>query len=238
MRAIVIVSHSKQFLFVHIGKTAGTNVAAALEPYAHDATQHLVPRLLDRVGVHANYLGPVAWRRFRLHATAATAKRHLPADVYDGLFKFAFVRNPWEWFYSQWRFMTRDPSHHRGDFVRNLGGFDQYVQWEAGRGDRTQRRFVTDRQGELIVDYLGRFESLRDDFAAICRHLKLDIALPGAREGNANDYAAAYDGPETRRLALSLFDDDLEMFRYELTGPTCDTVALNRHLGLRPLQTV
>ena len=228
----MIVSHSKQFLFVHIGKTAGTNVAAALEPFAHDATAHLVPRLLDRVGVHANYLGPVAWRRFRLHATAAMAKRHLPASVYDGLFKFAFVRNPWEWLYSQWRFMVRDPSHHRGAFVRKLGGFDQYVKWEASRGDRTQRRFVVGKRGELIVDHVGRFESLRDDFTAICRHLKLDVALPGAREHNAVDYAVAYENPETRRLALSLFGDDLEMFRYDLSGPTCDTVELNRLLNL------
>ena len=226
----MIISYSHNFLFVHIGKTAGTNVAKGLEPYAHDADEYVVPRVLRKVGFSANYLGPYRWRRFRIHATASTAQRHLPPEVYDRLFKFAFVRNPWEWIVSQYRFMLRNPQHHRHETVRKLGSFPRYLQWEAGRRKRSQHGFILDRSGRCIVDFVGRFESLSDDFDAVCRRIGIDASIPGRNEGHSTDYRDSYDDASLE-LVAELFSRDIELFRYGMDGPLCSTEELNESLA-------
>ncbi len=222
----MILSYEKQFCFIHIGKTAGTNVARALEPFAHRPEVTTPAKWLDRVGIHANYLGPHSWRRFRIHATAATVRRNLPADIWDNLFTFAFVRNPYAWLVSQYRFMLRETRHHRHNTVKELGSFNAYVAWEANRKRRSQHSFVCDRAGNVIVDYIGRFESISDDYRHVCDRIGIDAPIPGGNERNSSDFRDAYDA-ETLQLAEPLIGQDARLFRYGLDGPDCSTSELN-----------
>ncbi|MEM1011462.1 MAG: sulfotransferase family 2 domain-containing protein [Planctomycetota bacterium] len=222
----MILSYEKQFLFIHVGKTAGTNVARALEPYAHRPEVTTPAKWLDKIGIHVNYLGPHRWRRFRIHATAATAKRHLPTHVWDGLFKFAFVRNPYARLLSQYHFMLREMRHHHHETVTRLGSFDAYVAWEHRRDKRTQSSALLDRDGRCLVDFVGRFETLSSDFAHVCERISVDATLP-AEERPPKPFADAFANPETRRLADELIGRDAEVFGYDLDGPLSTTEELN-----------
>jgi hypothetical protein len=72
----MLVSHRARAIFVHIQKTAGSSIEAALRDHDPEAGPHLVG---GRRHVHAvelrDVVGPDVWGRY---------------------FKFAFVRNPWD----------------------------------------------------------------------------------------------------------------------------------------------
>ncbi len=79
-----------------------------------------------------------------------------------------------------------------------------------------QTDFVLDNNGSLIVDYVGRFENLQDDFDYICRTLGVpQIALPhvnsSSREG---DYRSYYDD-ECVNLVGEIYGSDVKFWAYD-----------------------
>ncbi len=159
------ISYSHKFIFIHIPKTAGTSVSVALSAVSHQLREQLVNRLLKKVGISVNHYGPHTWKQFRLHETALTVKRHLPTRIYDHFFKFAFVRNPWDQLVSSYHWISQNPKHGRHKLVRSLS-FDEYLRYVMARGKFSQHGFILDRHERLIVDFVGRFERLAEDFAA------------------------------------------------------------------------
>jgi hypothetical protein len=214
----MLISYRHQFLFIHVPKAAGTSITECLQPLAHDPKDYLVNRLLERGGMRVNlWIGPYRWRRFRKHHTAETVQRHLPDDVYNGLFKFAFVRNPWDWIVSYYHYHLQCPTHHRHDYVRRLGSLAEFIRWRMRRRRPMQVDFVVDRQGQTLVDYIGRFETLYDDFHSICSHLGVQCELPWLKRSRRNDYRNYYDD-ETAALVAEHCRRDIEAFDYTFDG--------------------
>lgn len=214
----MLISYSRQFLFVHVPKTAGTSVTRCLRSLADDPTDHLINRVLERFGIRVNLLlGPYRWRRFRPHHSAETIRHHLPRDVYRKLFKFAFVRNPWDWLVSYYHFHLQCPTHHRHRFVRQLGSFSAFVRWRIQKKRKPQVEFVTDRHGYSLVDFVGRYETLRDDFQMICRRLGLDCELAWHNRSYRGDYRSYYDD-DTAALVAEYCRRDIESLGYTFDG--------------------
>ncbi len=214
----MLISHTKRFAFIHVPKTGGCSVKLALEQFADDVLRYRPNRWLDRCGIHVNYFAPWPFKRFRTHTPAAILHRELPPDVYADLFTFAFVRNPWDLLVSSYHFLRRDRSHRRGRLAERLGSFSTYVDYELRRGKLLQSRMLTSRHGRLLVDFVGRFETLEADFAAICRHLRVVARLPHVNAVSHEDYRAHY----TPRLAAAVadgFGEDIERFGYAFDPP-------------------
>jgi hypothetical protein len=209
----VIISYSHRFIFIHVPKTAGMSISGALAPYAHRTEHMLVNRLLALVGIHVNHYAHYKQKRFRLHTAARIVRRHLPARVYDDFFKFAFVRNPWDRLVSQYHYILRSRTHHRHRLVTSMSGFQEYVRYELRRNKPLQKDVVTDRRGRLIVDFVGRYERLERDFAAVCRTLNIEAVLPHVNRTLHRDYRCYYDPPTIERVA-SHFREDIDFFGY------------------------
>ncbi len=214
----MVISHSHRFIFIHIPKTAGSSVTRALAGFAEPPVQAWVHGLLRQVGIHVNYFGPVQWKQFRTHSTAAVLKRHLPEQVYSDFFKFAFVRNPWDRLVSSYYYLLNNRMHHRHRRVCSLRDFEEYVNYEAWRNKMSQTAFLVQPDGRLIVDFVGRFETLREDFAHVGRVLKLDVSLPHINRTLHRDYRSYYTD-RTARLVAEYWREDIEMFGYTFDGP-------------------
>jgi hypothetical protein len=143
-------------------------------------------------------------------------KNCLPAEAYSRLFKFAFVRNPWDRLVSRYSYLLRNENHHRHAFVKKLGNFENYVKWEIARG-MFQHIYVCGADGKLIVDFIGYFERLREDFAQVCVRLNVQAQLPQANTSSHQDYRTYYT-PALRDLVAKHFRRDIELFGYDFDG--------------------
>ncbi|MEM1304170.1 MAG: sulfotransferase family 2 domain-containing protein [Planctomycetota bacterium] len=216
----MLISYSHRFLFAHIPKTAGCSLRETLDPYVSDPKRYAVNRLLERVGIRVNHLiGPPEWKRFRLHEEMRTVHRVLPAPVFASLFKFAFVRNPWDLLVSRYHYLLRQPRHRQHARVKRMTGFGEYARWHAARTNETQLRRIADRNGRLLVDFVGRFESLHDDFAEVQRRIGLQpAAIPHENQSARNDYRTYYDDA-TAEFVAERWRADVERFDYRFDAP-------------------
>jgi len=112
-----------------------------------------------------------------LSASEYVSDGYLPMEEFRNYFKFSFVRNPWSRILSEYRY--RNYFQHRSfrDFVLNKlpkpGWDDQY------RHVMPQYDMLYDSEGNLLVDFVGRFESLQQDFDHVCERLDIaDSRLP------------------------------------------------------------
>jgi len=213
----MLLSYSSGFIFIHIEKAAGSSIQDALRPLAgQHPNSHLRRRLtwlgpLNRVG------GLYRALQFPEHVTAREVKRCLPASVYDSLFKFAFVRNPWDRLVSRYAHLLRSKDRRRHQFISRLEKFEDFLKWEIQRGSAFQHSYVADEHGNQIVDFVGRYERLQEDFAKVCARLKIQAALPHANISDHRDYRTYYT-PETRDFVAKQFRRDIEMFGYNFDG--------------------
>jgi sulfotransferase famil protein len=212
----MVFSQQPPYLFVHIDKAAGSSIAIALEPVKFRQKPSRWRRRVVWLG-RLNRLGSYRSLQFPAHAYASAAKRCLPPEVYAGLFKFAFVRNPWDRLVSRYAYLLKNEKHPRHGFVQKMKGFDDYVAWEVQRGKFFQYTYVTDSSGKLIVDFIGHYERLSEDFAKVCERLGRKVELPRANASSHRDYRTYYSDA-TRELVGSYFQRDIEMFGYDFDG--------------------
>jgi len=219
----MLVSYDPPFMFVHIDKAAGSNIQHALRPFMKVKGRSKLRRLLRLFGPVTRLGGFYRQLEFSEHATAAKVQRSLPPEVYAGLFKFAFVRNPWDRLVSRYAYLLRKTEHAHSREVNRLGNFDAYLRWElarAGRGGamRHQADYVLGPAGDLIVDRIGYFERLEQDFADICRRIGVPASLPPPKtHAVRKDYRSFYS-EETRELVARAYARDISLFSYSFEG--------------------
>ena len=190
----MLISESKSFLFVHVQKTAGTSLAEILKPHALNPANGRMNKLASDLGLVRD------WRKFhfRKHANLRKAQSVIPAPVYDGLFKFAFVRNPWERLVSWYQYVQRTPLH---EDCRPGETFADFAARFLEKPRRAQWWMIEDLNGVMGLDYVGRFENLNDDIAYLCQRIGIKAqTLPHRNKMADKDYRTFYDD----RLALAV----------------------------------
>ena len=219
-----------QCLFVHIPKAAGQSI----EQYFMDRLNLDWEKDRDQLLLGDNPDRSCGTEKLA-HLSAEEYVRcgHVEPAEFESLFKFSFVRNPFERIVSEYRY--RNYLRHRSfrDFVLNRlpgkGWDDQY------RHVMPQYDMLHDAREHLLVDFVGRFENLEADFAEVCR--RIGTAGTPLRHRNRSDkwtrklkrharnlmyqngenhksgYRAFYD-TETREAVSRLYQRDIETFGY------------------------
>jgi len=213
----MLISYKNRFLFIHVGKAAGSSVLNAFQPYAEPKTGNRFRRRMVWLGQLNRLGGLYRHLEFGQHVDACTVQRCLPPDVYNTLFKFAFVRNPWDRLASRYDYLRKNPKHHRHQLICSMDGFEEYVDYEMRRGKMFQYTQLTDASGRMIVDFVGYYEQLSDDFAKVCNRLGVQASLPHLNKSVDRDYRT-YFTPELRTKVARYFSRDIEMFGYTFEG--------------------
>ena len=68
--------------------------------------------------------------------------------------------------------------------------------------------------GNLLVDFIGRFERIDADFQTICSRLGIYSSLPKLNVSKINPYQQYYN-EETKELVRRAFELDISFFGYE-----------------------
>ena len=220
----MLYSYRYRFLFVHLAKTGGTSIRTALDGYRW-RDPYFYPQFLCRK------LSALTRRRIGVriprHAKAITAQEMLPKDVFESLFKFAFVRNPWDLQVSSWHHIGRERPH----LLKGIDDFESFLYWKLEDPERPYHYIVDgstepqwhslmDFNGTSIVNFLGRYENLAEDYHEVCRRIGLRKApeLPHKRQAkNRNDYRAYYSD-YSNDLIEKHFRPDIENLGYTFDG--------------------
>lgn len=215
----MLFSPKYRFLFVHIPKTGGTSVRAALAPLRWRDPSYWPLWLCARL---SHLSGHRLALKLPRHAKIIAAKELLPHDYFASLFKFTIVRNPWDLQVSSFHHIRRERPHYLGGhddftaFLRWKLDPERPYQYHLDVSITPQSDYLVDLHGRLCVDFIGRYERLESDFAEICRRLGLSARrLPHHRRAidRQSDYRHYYTD-ETAAWIAHHFARDLALFGY------------------------
>ena len=215
----MLISYRHRFIYFHVAKTAGLSIREALAPYTVLPDKFKIRRPPEVVAGKPNPLY-LMWENTVLHAKAADVKKELSSKLYDSYYTFAFVRNPWDWQVSMYHFILKESDHINHAHVRSMKNFEEYLEWVVrtpkpfARGaTKLQKDVLTDTKGNLIVDFVGRFERLEQDFGRICQKISIDATLPKINATVHKDYRLYYN-KKTKGIVEEYFREDIELFGY------------------------
>lgn len=218
-----------RFCFVHVPKTGGTSVQEALRAhgrldpfYKHSFAavlrDHMLCKRWDGLFSFAFVRHPLPWlvslfehdRRAAQRGSFGNFLRWGMASPHfnDGVPIFSRKMEAWldgrmRW----WRLCEAD------DFA----GFVRAV-WAGDVPVEDQHRYVWERPtwsdaAAPVVDFIGRFERLDEDFSKVCERLKLAAQLPRRNVGGYGNWRERYT-PELEALVRDRFRADLDLFNY------------------------
>jgi len=215
----MLISHSHRFIFFHVAKTGGMSVRSALLPYTEEPARFKIKRPPAQKAGQPNPFYAV-WEALLLHAMARDVQKEVPSTIFDSYYKFAFVRNPWDWQVSMYNFILSEPSHIRHSLVVSFGSFDRYLDWVVATDSpypkgatKFQYETLTDSDGRLLVNYVGRFETLAQDFAQVCHQVGLTTRLPHLNSSQHRNYRAYYN-ERSQQMVAEHFATDIDLFGY------------------------
>lgn len=161
-----MISHPHRCLFVHIPKTAGQSI------------EHVFLKLLgltwkQRAALLLRYnacpeLGPP--RLAHLRAADYVRCGHMSRAEFADYFSFSFVRNPWDRAVSFYKYIG-SPTEY--DFKRFAVEVLPNHLWHAMHWFVQPQTEYLYNEGKLMVDFVGRFETLQSDFREVCNRLDL-----------------------------------------------------------------
>jgi len=232
----MIISLNRRYVFVHIHKCAGTSVEVALAKHLrhNDIVLGSTKSGEKNQDFFQRAIG------LNKHSTAADAKRWMGEDMWGKCFKFAFVRHPIDRLLSLYsyglklaegggmtpeerqRFESTGALPDRPPFrykavkaamkARNFSEFAMHPLALQDAGARAQWESVYDDQGRLIVDFIGKVETIEQDWARILAHLGVEAELEvrnvsaGRGSSQLSDEALAFLAERYAR--------DFELFGY------------------------
>jgi hypothetical protein len=180
----------KEFVMVHIPRSAGTSMRRLLGLYKTGGGGK--PHISCHSHKIYDFRGELGD-----HPTAAQLRKKL-GNVWTTSVSFAFVRNPWDRRVSEWSERKRykkflhGEEHVDANIVRR--GFNHWVHyWYNRQHEKTNHYYIGTypldnwsfiaEDDIIIVDFVGFYERLHTDFSALCRFLGIDhVALPSLKE--------------------------------------------------------
>ncbi len=210
----MILSLSHKFLFIHVYKVTGTSIVHALGGSDVRQAVRTLPPEKKSLYLRSNGLDPSVLNMSD-HAFAKEVRNVMDPSVFNQLYKFGFVRNPWDMQLLLYKYNLACPQHRNA--VGDFSSFERFIMSASDDAfpSGQQKRFLFDDDGKQLVDFIGRYESLEDDFRSVCTSIGVgDIVL---EHRNATTHApwATYYTRETfekvRRGAVA----DIAAFGYD-----------------------
>ena len=206
----MLISDSHEFIFLRMRKVASTSMKAILLPMCLPRPEGRIAHLKSRAKLERDYQKNV----FRAHDDIQAAQKRMSPETFNRYFKFAFVRNPWDRLVSEYNFLLERPAHGRHARVKKLDGFKQFIQMQIPRKDAYQVNMLCDRQGDLLMDFVGKLENLDQDWQTACAGAGIPYqALPHRNVTERKPYKDYYDS-ESIQLVSKHWAREIELFEY------------------------
>lgn len=201
----------KKGIFVHIPKTAGKSVLFEIRKRKLPVLCFGHKKMIEIINNKNNDLRNIVRN-----------VKHIKVNV-DEYISFAFVRNPYDRFLSSYHFYKDIYTGKRGvnieigkyksfnDFCLNFKNFKykndlQFIE---------QKKFLYNTENKKIVNFIGKFENLDDEWKKLCDLLEIEYdKLPIKNASKHKNWEEVYDD-KMKNIVYNLFSEDFECFGYE-----------------------
>jgi putative transposon-encoded protein len=170
----MIISHKYKFIFIKTVKTAGTSIEVDLNKFLgpDDIATVIYPEVAGHIA--QNYIKKNKFlekTEFRNHMPALDVQKLIGNDIWKDYFKFCVEREPVSKVISAYSMLINSPHHNKN--TENLS-FDEYVEQRIFPVDT---RKYTDKQGNLIVNKILRYENLNEQLVSTAQDLGFAFSL-------------------------------------------------------------
>jgi sulfotransferase famil protein len=210
------ISHKYKCIFVHIPKTAGTAIEYNLAMHGNLKTIGIKPYTNQEPNLDTLF------GKGLQHLTVEQLKSAIKNEkIFTNYFKFAFVRNPWDravsqasWRAKKWVNKIELNSMEFKRYVTHI--YKQYKKQELNSThSKPQWTFIFNRSGLNMMDFVGRFETLHEDWELICgkinnSKLELERRMVSFHKPYQEYYTAS-----TIEIIAEIYQMDIKLFNYQ-----------------------
>ena len=215
------------FIFIEIPKTGTTSVSKCLADAMNKELRQLKH---NERGLYAK------------HSYLKKYHQAFEPDVFDKYLKFSIVRNPWDKLVSQYNYnksraekWCNKPAWKDKKYLHiflNVS-FEQWIKNKTHRPKQSfynnpwcrmsQVSWLTDLNGNVAMDFIGRFENLRSAYDTMCEMINQDtwskysLVCPELVHFNASNhkhYTEYYD-QEMIDIVADVMKKDLNYFNFD-----------------------
>jgi hypothetical protein len=227
----MILSRKYKLIFIKTAKTAGTSIEVFLsnlcgpqdivtpivppveghQPRNYEGFINPIPEILERPGKFFSVLRHTMTSRtkFYNHMPAREVKQRVPAEVWNGYFKFCVERNPWD----------KVLSHYYMHAARAGGALSLEEYFARRRFPINDFRYTDRSRTRLIVDRVIRYENLLSDLGEVFARLNipfdgtLGVAAKSEYRADRRPYQEVFNN-EQRRIIEKAFAREIELHGY------------------------
>lgn len=196
--------HRRKLVFVHIQKTGGKSVRKA-------------------IGIPGS----------TIHLPARNLKTELGSERWSQYFKFAVVRNPWDRLVSAYHYRRnggnrtaedrRRASEYPDSFSEFLSRLDYFQNLPDEGMFQSQWDWLTDEEGNLLVDRVLRFDFLDTQIPELAEELGLgNVRVPHLNRSRHQHYSTYYNTAQ-QQLVAQTYSTEIQAFGFQFEHGTRNT---------------
>ena len=212
------INHDLKAIFIHVHKTGGSYVASVLKQYYGFETYYLKRPDHDKFCLNRiknpkqkNYENRVHGVYVYYKTSVELNKRMgMTPQKWDSYYKFTFIRNPYDRMISGWNHMNPSIPFSKYVLLKHCVPDMEYIHVFMN-----QVRHVVNERGQILVQFIGRFESLEEDLDRVLTNLGVYYRIHNPYQRvNKHEHAhySTYYDTATLQIVNTLIAEDLRAF--------------------------
>jgi hypothetical protein len=205
----MIISHTHKLIFVAIPKTATHAIRFALRP-------HLAEDDLEQVGLFVKKQMPFeeVAKLGHGHIKCADMQPVVGDELWKSYFKFAIVRNPFDRFISYCAFVNVNNPKFEENPTPYLYNALLNKQTHKHILFIPQSEFVCDKDDNIMIDFVGKYEELQKSYDTVCSETGLEFTNLDVINSSKHRSYKEYYNEELVEMVKKHYYKDFVNFNY------------------------
>ena len=209
---MALYSENKNFIFFHLYKCGGNSLRNELNKPEYQSRE-----------VQDGHSLPIDMYLY--------FKELNKLDDYEKIFKFTFIRNPFDFMVSTYFYGKSYTNHFmHNDIINRNMDIEMFIPYYFEDREKdmkskpigsnkvvTFKDWLLDSEGNLLVDFIGKMENYDNDYKLICKKLDLpfnSVPLVNVNPNKEKDYRKYYNNKSIKMIE-NHFEWELNKFNYK-----------------------